>query len=142
MANVTKPIALNETFKTTGNSPKNVADVINDNGADLITQATAIVTQLQALINAVKPNAADIPLAPITGMSADDVQEGISELKSSLDVKQNIADFKLQTISGGYRAIIPLANGYKLQFDMTSTLYLYFKDSNNNTLWSKSFVVA
>lgn len=84
MANVTKPIALDESFNTTGNSPKNIAQVLEDNGADLITQATAIVTQLQALINAVKPSAGDIPLDPIAGMNADDVQEGISELKGTL----------------------------------------------------------
>lgn len=84
MSEVTKPIALNESFNTTENTPRNIADVIADNGDDLITQAQAIATKLQALINAVKPNASDIPLAPITGMNADDVQEGISELKDTL----------------------------------------------------------
>ena len=49
------------------------------------TGAANLVTALNALTNAVKPTASDIPLDPITGMSADDVQEGISELKSSLD---------------------------------------------------------
>jgi hypothetical protein len=32
----------------------------------------------------VKPNASDIPLDPITGMSATNVQSGISELKGTL----------------------------------------------------------
>lgn len=66
MSTVTKPIILDET------------------GQDLVAEAQNIVLKLQGLINAVKPTAAEIPLAPITGMTADDVQEGVAELKSNL----------------------------------------------------------
>ena len=61
--------------------------MLDDTGQDLVTEAQNIVTKLQALINAVKPTAADIPLAAISGMTADDVQEGVAELKSNLDDK-------------------------------------------------------
>lgn len=89
MADITSPIALDESFNTTETTPRNIADVVADETGDLVTQATAIVTKLQALINAVKPNASDIPLDPITGMSATNVQSGISELKGTLDVLEN-----------------------------------------------------
>lgn len=67
--------------------------MLDDTGQDLVTEAQNIVTKLQSLINAVKPTAADIPLAPISGMTADDVQEGVAELKSKL------ADFEYGTYS-------------------------------------------
>jgi hypothetical protein len=81
------PPLLDKTMNTTEQTPRNLADVLADELviSDLVTQATAIVTKLQALINAVKPNASDIPLDPITGMSANNVQSGISELKGTLD---------------------------------------------------------
>ena len=87
MSEVTKPIALDESLNTTESTPRNIADVLADELviSDLVTQAQAIVTKLQGIISAVKPDASDIPLAPITGMVADDVQEGISELKGTLD---------------------------------------------------------
>ena len=58
--------------------------MLDDTGQDLVAEAQNIVTKLQSLINAVKPTAADIPLAAISGMTADDVQEGVAELKSNL----------------------------------------------------------
>lgn len=86
MSEVTKPIALDESLNTTESTPRNIADVLADELviSDLVTQAQAIVTKLQGIISAVKPDASDIPLAPIAGMVADDVQEGISELKGTL----------------------------------------------------------
>lgn len=44
--------------------------------------ATNVMTELEN--GAAAPTAADVSLAPITGMTADDVQEGIAELKSAL----------------------------------------------------------
>ena len=87
MSEVTKPIALDESLNTTESTPRNIADVLADELviSDLVTQAQAIVTKLQGIISAVKPNASDIPLAPIPGMSANNVQLGISELKGTLD---------------------------------------------------------
>ena len=148
MANVTKPIALNETFKTTGNSPKNIADVLEDNGADLITQATAIVTQLQALINAVKPSAGDIPLAPITGMNADDVQEGISELKGTLgcNIKSNTMNLTTNNSGSavltntGTRFVIGVhlnssTNSYTFRLGQSSNVtYLHLMDEQGNAV--------
>lgn len=66
--------------------------MLDDTGQDLVTEAQNIVTKLQALINAVKPTAADIPLAAISGMTADDVQEGVEELNSNLtDLSDRLA---------------------------------------------------
>ena len=78
------PPLLDKTMNTTESTPRNLADVVADETGDLVVQAQAIVTKLQALINAVKPDASDIPLDPITGMSANNVQLGISELKGTL----------------------------------------------------------
>ena len=84
MSTVTKPIMKDET------------------GQDLVAEAQNIVLKLQDLINAVKPTAADIPLAAISGMTADDVQEGVAELKSNLDLLQTrVGNIKsLQLITG------------------------------------------
>ena len=89
MATQYEPIVKDSTLNTTESTPRNIADVLADETGDLVTQATAIVTKLQALINAVKPNASDIPLDPITGMSANNVQLGISELKGTLTSYQS-----------------------------------------------------
>lgn len=48
--------------------------------------ATNVMTEIEA--GAAAPTAADVTLAPITGMSADDVQEGIEELKSALSANK------------------------------------------------------
>jgi hypothetical protein len=95
------PPLLDKTMNTTESTPRNIADVLADELviSDLVTQATAIVTKLQALINAVKPNAGDIPLDPITGMSANNVQLGISELKGTLDSIST--NFSYQTLAIG-----------------------------------------
>ena len=44
--------------------------------------ATNVMTEIEA--GAAAPTAADVSLAPITGMTADDVQEGIAELKTDI----------------------------------------------------------
>ena len=49
--------------------------------------ATNVMTEVSAGGGGSTPTAADVSLAPIVGMSADDVQEGIEELKSSLTDK-------------------------------------------------------
>lgn len=87
MATQYEPIVKDSTLNTTESTPRNIADVLADELviSDLVTQAQAIVTKLQGIISAVKPNASDIPLDPITGMSANNVQLGISELKGTLD---------------------------------------------------------
>ena len=100
MATQYEPIVKDSTLNTTESTPRNIADVLADETGDLVTQATAIVTKLQALINAVKPNASDIPLDPITGMTANNVQLGISELKGTLDEKlDNTVMFPSTSIS-------------------------------------------
>ena len=80
------PPVLDSTMKTTESTPRNLADVL--------------ASGLSSIANNVKPDAADIPLAPITGMSADDVQEGISELKSSLVNLENKFVFNPTAFSG------------------------------------------
>ena len=122
MADITSPIALDESFNTTETTPRNIADVVADETGDLVTQATAIVTKLQALINAVKPNASDIPLDPITGMSANNVQLGISELKGTLDYCFQSDDSTVVGLAtdttilsfgaGSYKIALPSASEY------------------------------
>lgn len=68
---ITSPIALDESFNTTENTSRNIADVLAD--------------ELSNLADAVKPDAGDIALDTISGMSANNVQDGIEELKQSLD---------------------------------------------------------
>lgn len=46
--------------------------------------ATNVTEELDKVMAAIPTTAANIPLAAITGMTADDVQEGIAELKSDL----------------------------------------------------------
>lgn len=67
---ITSPIALDESFNTTENTSRNIADVLAD--------------ELSNLADAVKPDAGDIALDTISGMSANNVQDGIEELKQSL----------------------------------------------------------
>lgn len=87
MSEVTKPIALDESLHTTESTPRNLADVLAEGLSDLA--------------DSVKPSASDIPISPISGMSADDVQEGLSELKQSLDDK-----LEAITISDSYEAAV------------------------------------
>lgn len=51
------------------------------------TNCSATNVMTEVVNGAAAPTAADVSLAPITGMTADDVQEGIAELKSDLDNK-------------------------------------------------------
>lgn len=48
------------------------------------TNCSATNVMTEVVNGAAAPTAADVSLAPITGMTADDVQEGIAELKSDL----------------------------------------------------------
>lgn len=73
-----------------------------------ILKDSTFATKMDALIAAVKPNAADIPLTPPPGMTADDVEEGITELNSNLTdlnnssvtLSLNQATGKISSISG------------------------------------------
>lgn len=58
--------------------------------------------------------AADVTLDPITGMSADDVQEGIEELKTAL------SDFNDYTLINDFTA-----NGQTASFDATTYKFIY-----------------
>lgn len=78
---ITSPIALDESFNTTENTSRNIADVLAD--------------ELSNLADAVKPDAGDIALDTISGMSANNVQDGIEELKQSLDDIADISTFTL-----------------------------------------------
>lgn len=73
---ITSPIALDESFNTTENTSRNIADVLAD--------------ELSNLADAVKPDAGDIALDTISGMSANNVQDGIEELKQSLDNYESV----------------------------------------------------
>ena len=44
----------------------------------------AIVTKLEGIKNAINPTAENIPITPITDMEAENVQEGLEELKGTL----------------------------------------------------------
>ena len=109
MADITSPIALDESFNTTETTPRNIADVVADETGDLVTQAQAIVAKLQGIISAVKPDASDIPLDPITGMSANNVQLGISELKGTF----TNYDFAKETVR---RVVISSSQQGNIQF--------------------------
>lgn len=49
----------------------------------------AIVTKLEGIKNAINPTAENIPITTIEGMEAENVQEGLEELKQSLDYLVN-----------------------------------------------------
>lgn len=51
----------------------------------------AIVTKLEGIKNAINPTAENIPITTIEGMEAENVQEGLEELKQSLDEKAKVA---------------------------------------------------
>lgn len=68
MANVTKPIALDESLNTTENTPRNIADVL--------------ASGLSSIANNVKPDGSDISI-DVPGMSATNVDDGFSELKGT-----------------------------------------------------------
>lgn len=104
MSEVTKPIALDETFNTTESTPRNLADVL--------------ASGLANIANNVKPDGSDISI-DVPGMSANNVDDGFSELKQSLTdptkvVQKRLPDF---TISAGAtnstRANVDDVDGYK-----------------------------
>lgn len=100
--------------------------MLDDTGQDLVTEAQNIVTKLQALINAVKPTAADIPLAAISGMTADDVQEGVEELNSKLVKYKDVTKLMSASASqyyGYYYYDIPISD---LQLPNNSTILSVF----------------
>jgi hypothetical protein len=114
--------------------------------SDLVTQATAIVTKLQALINAVKPDASDIDLAPISGMSATNVQSGISELKGTLDNLdglKTVTNLNTITTSGVYKydggsTGAPTANGGVVLtiYNLSSNQAVQIAQANNQSYTS------
>ncbi len=62
----------------------------------------AIVTKLEGIKNAINPTAENIPITTIEGMEAENVQEGLEELKQSL---VNKITFDTETTSQMYQAI-------------------------------------
>ena len=96
--------------------------MLDDTGQDLVTEAQNIVTKLQALINAVKPTAADIPLAAISGMTADDVQEGVEELNSNLSNLKGVSIDDKTLTDLGQMVISQGCFSYYCQGTMTGTL--------------------
>ena len=85
--------------------------------------ATNVMTEIGS--GAAAPTAADVSLAPITGMTADDVQEGIEELNTALsdkaDVKSTISVTgdgvkTLNTLLAELKAAF-VASGKSLKFD-------------------------
>ena len=74
MSEVTKPIALDETFNTTESTPRNLADVL--------------ASGLANIANNVKPDGSDISI-DVPGMSATNVDDGFSELKGTLTNNNN-----------------------------------------------------
>lgn len=91
-------------------------------------EATNVMTEIGS--GAAAPTAADVSLAPITGMTADDVQEGIAELKSALT--------KSYTLESGESVTSPFtldSNGLiklTLGANQVGTFYAY--DKNNNPI--------
>lgn len=99
MSEVTKPIALDESLHTTESTPRNLADVLAEGFSDLA--------------DSVKPSASDIPISPISGMSADDVQEGLSELKQSLDDRGTWVELLGSTSTVGTHTLVDSYRNYK-----------------------------
>ncbi len=75
-------------------------------------RATNITTEL--LNGAAAPAAADVSLAPITGMTADDVQEGIAELKSALGISFSVTADGVKKYSDLIAELVTLSSGYTL----------------------------
>ena len=68
--------------------------------------------------------AADVTLAPITGMSADDVQEGIEELKTAISA---VSDFQDYTLIKDFSA-----NGQSESFDASTYKFIYICAGTSN----------
>lgn len=104
MANVTKPIALDESLNTTEQTPRNLADVL--------------ASGLASIANNVKPDGSDISI-DVPGMSANNVNDGFSELKGTLgnlDGLKTVTNLNTITTSGvckydGNSIGAPTANG-------------------------------
>lgn len=103
MANVTKPIALDESLNTTENTPRNIADVL--------------ASGLSSIANNVKPDGSDISI-DVPGMSATNVDDGFSELKGTLVnladtfILYNVVKVGYQVLSDSNRVIIWLYTSY------------------------------
>ena len=92
MATQYEPIVKDSTLNTTEQTPRNLADVLAEG--------------LEDIANNVKPDGSDISI-DVPGMSANNVDDGFSELKQSLNNKSNV----LMTRSYGHSFSIN-ANGY------------------------------
>ena len=108
--------------------------------------ATNVMTEVAAGGGGSTPTAADVSLAPITGMSADDVQEGIEELKSDTveienridaSVKGTPVDLASYTSSSntytftsdGYIVLVS-DTGLMTNVNMNDGMYIGAKDGN------------
>lgn len=89
--------------------------------------ATNVMTEVSAGGGGSTPTAADISLAPIAGMTADDVQEGIAELKSDL------ADVGLIDVSSWFTAATNITISHKsaLLDPKTKTVIVDIDFTNN-----------
>ena len=73
------PPLLDKTMNTTESTPRNLADVL--------------ASGLANIANNVKPDGSDISIS-VPGMSANNVNDGFSELKQSLDALDTVDDIK------------------------------------------------
>lgn len=78
MATQYEPIVKDSTLNTTEQNPRNLADVL--------------ASGLANIANNVKPDGSDISI-DVPGMSANNVDDGFSELKQSLDDKTDYSTF-------------------------------------------------
>ena len=118
---ITSPIALDESFNTTENTSRNIADVLAD--------------ELSNLADAVKPDAGDIALDTISGMSANNVQDGIEELKGTLDSKGDCVS--LLTTN---QAISTTPTSFSLSDDFTKYKLLIIEFLQYSNVWESKTV--
>ena len=104
------PPVLDSTMKTTESTPRNLADVL--------------ASGLSSIANNVKPDGSDISIS-VPGMTANNVNDGFSELKSSLVDKIN---FDSETTTQMYNAITS-SGGSLVNLTSTATATL----TNNAT---------
>lgn len=69
----------------------------------------AIVTKLEGIKNAINPTAENIPITTIEGMEAENVQEGLEELKQSLDGLSKWKNVFFQTYKNQTEFEIPIS---------------------------------
>ena len=98
--------------------------------------ATNVMTEIGT--GAAAPTAAEVSLAPITGMTADDVQEGIEELKSALPDSQDISRItanRLTTSQSITTTTVLTSDGYlEILANANELCDVYVKGAGTNDL--------